>query len=259
MAGQTPNQLRRPRISSRTTPLVLLWSAIIAFGFPAYSALGQESTESPAKPERRWLVTLSVGTTSSGPAGDIESAMTASGFNKTLDFFGKTEYPTSKTGAIGIPWMVSLNYAVRTHAVKPDVLLGVIVSDAPIGMTTGYREPLLFLEIDYSVFTISPTVSVRFADVVHLGIGPALYNAKCHQETGTVSQSATKVGVLLDFGLSFPAHSRFFAIVSVQYRYVGNMTIGPFEEEFLNTSAAMPATSVSYNHSFVSIGMGIRL
>jgi hypothetical protein len=261
MAGRTANRLTRPRMSLRTASLVVLWSTIITFGFPAYSALGQEGVDSPAKPERRCHVTLSLGTTSSGPAGDIESAMVASGFNETLDFLGRTEYPFSRTGISGIPWMISLNYAIRQNAIKPTVLLGVIVSDAPIGMTFGYREPLLFLDIDYSVFTISPTVSVQFADVFHLGIGPALYTAKSQQTGGTltVSQSATKVGALLDLGLSYPPHSRFFAILSVQYRYVGKTTIGPFESSLGDSSATMPATSVSYSHSFVSVGMGIRL
>jgi hypothetical protein len=262
MGSQTSKRWRKTGMPWRIiTPL--LSSAIIAFGLPAYSVLGQESTESPTKPERRWLVTLSLGTTSSGPAGDIESAMVASGFDETLDFLGKIEHPFSRTGIgkIGNPWMISLNYALRPHEVKPDVLLGLIVSDAPIGMTLGLHEPFLLLDIDYSVFTISPTVSIRLADVFHLGIGPALYKTECHQ-TGfmeTVSQSATKVGALFDLGLSFPAHSRFFAIVSVQYRYVGNMTIGPFESKHGDNAATMPAISASYNHYFVSVGMGIRL
>jgi hypothetical protein len=251
-------------MSCRTTYLVFLSVAVMAFGFPAHPVLGQESADSPTKAERRWLLTLSLGTTSGGPATDIESAMVASGFNKRIFFGATTTFPSSNTGSgvIGSPWMISLQHAIRQNATRPTVLLGLIVSDAPIGTTTGLHEPYLFLDIDYSVFTIAPTVSVRFADVVHLGIGPALYKVESWQTvitTETLSQSATKVGFLVYFGLSYPAHSRFYAILSVQYRYVGNMTIGPFESKLGDNAATMPATSVSYNHSFVSVGMGIRL
>jgi opacity protein-like surface antigen len=200
-------------------------------------------------------VTLSLGTTSSGPANDIEEAMIASGFNHD---WGWGESPSSVTGWGGVAWMIALQY--RTN---PRLSLGVVVSNAPIGHTSGEHSPLNVLSVDYSVSTLSPTVSYRFSDYLHLGIGPAIYSAEASSEdlvgTESGSQSATKFGILLDFGLSIPAHSRFFAIFSAQYRYVGNMTIGPFESTFLQDSATMPATSVSYNHYFVSVGLGIRL
>lgn len=247
-------------MSYRTTYLVVLSSAVIALGFPAHPVLGQESTASPTKAERRWLLTLSLGTTSSGPAADIENAMIASGFNKTSEGWGSSvEHPSSRTGNgyTGYPWMIAVQ-----NRIKPRLLLGVIVSDAPIGMTFGMHDPYLFLFVEYSVFTVSPTVSYQVADGVHVGIGPAIYVAKSSQDKAgreVNSQSATKFGVLLDAGLSIPAHSRFFAIASLQYRYVGNTTIGPFESRIGNYSATMPATSVSYDHLFVSVGMGIRL
>jgi len=246
-------------MSHRTACLAILSIGIIAFGLAAYPALGQESTNSSTKPERRWVLTLSLGTTSSGPATDIESAMVASGFNKTSTVLGTTAHPFSRTGAgvTGEPWMISVQ-----NKIKPPLLLGVIVSDAPIGETLGMHDPYLFLFIDYSVFTVSPTVSYQVADVLHLGIGPAIYTVKSHRNDApgeADSQSATKFGVLLDVGLSIPAHSRFFAIASLQYRYVGNTTIGPYEVSGYQSSATMPATSVSYNHFFLSVGMGIRL
>lgn len=248
-------------MSSWTGYLALLSSALIALGLPADPAFGQERADSPTRPDRRWLVTLSLGTTSNGPATDIEEAMIASGFDEPSPGLGSPiANPFSKTGfgMTGEPWMVALYNRARSH-----LLLGVVVSDAPIGFTDGMHDPWIFLSVRYSVFTVSPTVSYQFSDSFHLGIGPAMYIAECRDEpspgTEAESQSVTKVGVLLDAGLSIPAHSRFFAIFSAQYRYVGNMTIGPFESTFLQYSATMPATSVSYNHYFVSVGLGIRL
>jgi hypothetical protein len=248
-------------MSHRNTHFVIFSSAIIGFGLPAYPAIGQESADSVDEIEPRWLVKLSLATTSSGPAADIEKAMVASGFNQASPAFvgPPIAHPFSRTGfgQIGSPWMIALHYSIR-----PPFLLGVIMSNAPIGTTHGYRGPLLFLFINYSVFAISPTVSVQFADVLHLGIGPAIYIAKSSQTNTGIeaeSKSATKIGALLDLGLSIPAHSLLFAIVSLQYRYVGKSDIGPYEARVGNAAATMPASSVSYDHTFIAVGVGITL
>ncbi len=254
--------IRRFTMSFRTAYLVILSSTVIALVLPVCPATAQESADTQNEIEHRWLVTFSLATTSSGPANDIQKAMVASGFNQTSSggfFGGPVAHPFSRTGfgAIGFPWMIALRYSTRSP-----FLLGVTVSNAPIGTTLGYRDPYLFLFINYSVFTISPTVSVQFADVLHLGIGPAIYFAKSSQDnagTEAGSKSAAKVGLLMDVGLSIPARSLFFPIVSLQYRYVGKVAIGPFESRFINSAATMPTSSVSYNHTFIAVGMGLRL
>lgn len=249
-------------MSYRNPCLATLCSVIIALGCPVFPAIAQESADTLNEIEHPWLVTLSFATTSSGLAADIEKAMVASGFNQTCPgsfLGGPVAHPFSRTGfgVIGSPWMIALRYSIR-----PAILLGVTVSNTPIGTTLGYRDPYLFLFINYSVFTISPTASVQFASVLHLGIGPAIYIAKFSQdnaETEAATQSAVKVGLLLDAGLSIHARSLFFAIVSLQYHYAGKVTIGSFESRLSNSARTMPASSVSYNHTFIAVGMGLRL
>lgn len=250
-------------MSYRYAYLVILSSAIIAFGLPAYKAICQERADSLTETEHRWLVTLSLATTSSGPAADIEKAMVASGFNQTSygGFFssGPIAHPFSRTGfgEIGSPWMIGLHYSIR-----PPLSLGVIVSNTPIGTTIGYHDPYLFLFVDYSVFTISSIVSIQFLDILHIGIGPAVYNTKSYQDNAGVaaeSKSVAKIGALLDIELSIPAHSHLFGVVSIQYRYVGKVDIGPFESRLGDSAATIPATNGSYDHTFIAIGVGLRL
>ena len=237
--------------------IAILFSAVIFFGLPVYQALGQVKTDSLTENEHRSLlsVSLSLGTASSGPAADLEEAMVLSGFNKTTPggfFGGPVANPFSRTGSgtIGLPWMIDLRYSPG-HL----ILLGAIVSDAPIGETDGYHDPSLSLSIKYSVFTIASTVSLQFADCFHMGVGPAIYIAESNAEI----KSATKLGALFDAGLSIPAYSRIFFVVSFQYRSVGNLDIGPIEARIGNFAATMPASSVSFDHSLIAVGMGTRL
>ncbi len=188
--------------------------------------------------------------------------MVAAGFNRPSSSFGgpPITHPFSQTGANGS----GLSWEVDVHrAVGPNLLLGLLVSDAPIGVTYGNHDPYLFLNLTYSAFTVAPTVAFRVSDNLHVGIGPAIYSVKVSQGLSgggeTKSQSATKVGALLDLGLKFPAQSRVFALVSLQYRYVGRTRIGPFVSSFNENSATLPATDVSFNHFFASAGVGVRL
>jgi len=246
----------------RINLLVALCGAIIACALAARPASAQDGANPTAKPAYRWDVTLSLGTTSSGPAGDIEDAMRASGFDDTSPEISGTRgyaHPFSYTGFTheGASWMIAAHYVVN-----PRNEVGLIVSDAPIGRTYGFHEPFNYIDIHYSARTVAPTLSVRLSDAFYVGVGPALYTTKASQGyyyAGAVrSYSATKVGALVEVGASVPVRLRFFVTASLQYRYVGNATIGPFESAVPDHPATLPATSVSFNHVFVSIGVGVR-
>jgi hypothetical protein len=242
---------------------VILTSIVIPFSLSIYSAFGQEKTDSIAVNENRSFlsVSLSLASTSSGPAADLEDAMVVSRFNQASPGFfgGPVAHPFSRTGLgeIGTPWMIALQYSIIPH-----LLLGVTLSNAPIGMTLGYRDPLLFLFINYSIFTIASTASLRLTDGLHLGVGPSVYIAESHQDNvGKIvdRKSTVKLGILLDIGLSIPARSRFFGVVSFQYRYVGKVDTGPFKATPDNSAAMMPASRVNFNHIFIAAGVGVRL
>lgn len=241
----------------RQSLLLIFLDAAAALVLTVYPAIAQEGADTVKQTERRWLVTLSFGITSSGPAADIEKAMNASQFNQTLPaglFGGPTAHPFSRIPSIS--WVTALRYSM-----SPLIDLGLIISNAPMWETHGYSNPDFFLYINSSVFTIAPTASLKFIDILHFGIGPALFVTTVNQGGGLedISQSATKVGFLLDAGLAVPARSSFFFNVSLQYRLVGKVTIGPYVSRLSNDGKTMPSSNVNYNHLFIAAGMGLRL
>ncbi len=241
--------------------LAIVCAALAACGLAGTAALAQEGE--PAEPQRQysWLLIAAPGTTSGGPASDIERAMRAAGFGAmSPGFDDPVEHPFSRTGngIIGPNWMLAAH-----RSVAPRLLVGLTVSDAPIGVTYGWRNPALALDLQYSVATLAPTLSYELSKAVRLGAGPALYRTEVRQERSgsgfLKTQSATKVGALAELGVSLPADSRVCVALSLQYRLVGHVTIGPFESTVGQYSATFPATSVKYDHFFVGVGVGVRL
>lgn len=207
---------------------------------------------------KRWSISLSLATTSSGPAEDIEKAMVASGFNETTyNFFrqGNIQHPFSRTG---FDWFNRYSLMISAHyLLGPHFSVGVIVSESDIGRTHGACEGCL-LFIHYGVTTCAPVISGQ-AYGFRISIGPALYVVKSAQDQG-INQQANKIGFLLDFGLTFPEKSRFFVELKGQYRLVGETIIGPYEEKSLwdDVSSTFPAAKVNYNHWFLGGGIGFR-
>ena len=244
--------------------VLTFWSILVSY--PA-SGLTQNKTDEDHRGLKRWSISYCIGSTSSGPAGDIEKAMRAGGFNDTQvgGLFGGGEaiaHPFSKTGfgETGFPMLFELHYLIN-----PYFSIGAIISNSPIGQTLGYHDPLCDLFIDYSVATYAPVFSVR-AGVLRLGIGPAwnVMNAtRTDAEGVSPVEKVKKLGILLDLGLSIPRNSRFFVELKVQYRSVGKIEIGPYESkwetEFARASATFPRSKVNYSHLFYGIGIGFRL
>ena len=142
--------------------------------------------------------------------------------------------------------------AIHYSAAQP-FWLGATLGNTPMGTTYGYRDPYIFLETTYSVFMIALTTAVRYGEVLQLGIGPAIY-----VRTPSL-QDDTGIGVLVDASLSIPHNSLFYGMVSFQYRYVGNVVIGPFHSKPGGSSATMDAITANYNHTLIALGFGFRL
>lgn len=206
--------------------------------------------DSTSVTQHQFQITISIGTTSSGPAIDIENAMPISGFNQ----------PESHTGisGIGLSWIFSTRYLIH-----PPFSLGLLISNAPIGKTKGYRLDNLDLTIHYSVITVSTIGSVTYKNLICVGVGPAVYIAKSAQSTpgGLIDvNKSTKIGALLDFAISIPLFSDVYADLAFQYRLVGKADIGPFTvRPTIGEPVIMPKLSGNYNHALISIGVGIWL
>lgn len=217
--------------------------------------LAQEARQPRESQLRRWSVSYSLAGTFLGPAGDIENAMRRDGFARTGNsFFGRTTvYPLTN----GAPsWMVNVKYYF-----KSPFALSVLLGNTNFGYTAGYAGGFLTLSIENSAFVIAPVVSINEYDVLRIGIGPSLYFISVNDEerdpqNSTYSQ--TKIGFMLDIGLRITGLAGFFADLTVQYRRVGNVEIGPFTAEFLDNSAVLSKASINFDHSLIGVGIGRR-
>jgi len=216
---------------------------------------------------RRWAVSAYLGTTSSGPAKDLENAMKATGFDQIFEWYWGTQgpfysdpYPDSHTGIrmYRLPWMLKIHYSL-----KPLFGVGLVFSNTEIGETHGFNEATGRLNIKYSVNTFSPIVSVQ-ALGIQFGVGPALYIANSFGEVisggmDPEEKNYRKIGFLIDSGFAFPPKkTRFFLEIKIQYRAVGQVKVGPYEIRTNEDFKIFPTTEVNYNHWFIGAGMGIR-
>src|SRR5215203_5276119 len=140
--------------------------------------LGQQPAASPdarAASPRRWTVAIVTGPTSSGPAGEIETAMRNAGLSDDeLNFFSTNgrliPHPFSRTewGDSGFPWLLDVHCTVRPrHGVC------VIVSEGMAGMTGGYRKPSEARVLEYVGNMRRPVFSSEPRPCGRVGAGPA--------------------------------------------------------------------------------------
>ena len=161
------------------------------------------------KPVRRWSLSFSLGTTSSGPAGAVEDAMIRDGFDETSPggwwHRGPVEHPYSHTGfgGSGFPWSIQMEYYVNQ---KCDAAL--LISHNPIGETAGYRaDPETHLYINYCSTVISPLFLYKPFRILYVGLGPALFINKIRQKSlGKIicREQKSHFGVLLQASLQYP-------------------------------------------------------
>ncbi len=235
-----------------------LFIIMLSFLFIGYTSLifAKENSNNPRSKLRPWSISLCLATTSSGPADDIEKAMIDARFNDT-SLATLVDHPFSRTGfgETGTLWTIGFNYIF-----KAPFGVGIIFSEAPIGASHGHQIPSKYLFVFYSVRTYSPVLFLQ-AKWLHAGIGPALYYAMSYSgimRPKKVHTNSTKLGFLIDFGFDFPEKSKFFVAFKAQYRYVGQIEIGPYEEKSIHGIATFPATKVNYNHWLIGVGVGFR-
>jgi hypothetical protein len=231
----------------------------------ALPVAAQEPSFLGPRPDRKWEGSAVVGTTSSGPASDLEDAMRAAHFdeNRGSCVFGLcfpgVNHPFSRTGfgEIGFPWTVSgRRWLSSWYGV------GLSGGFSEIGTTFGQRRDSgEFLFLQYSVATVAPLLIIRPAHWLHTGIGPAfLISTFTTASTSSPDQAQTRrsAGLLWEAGIALPPRSRVFGEVLVQYRHVGRVDVGPFDATNPPTTATLPITNVQMNHWFLGVGTGVR-
>lgn len=244
--------------------IIKLTISIVVTVYPI-SMLALDDNHNSSQTKRRWSVSVYLGSSSSGPAEEWEKAMKAHGFNQTcvIDWFpwggiSKTTYPSShtKVACYRLPWMLKAHYSL-----KPPFGVGLVYSNTEIGDTSGYTKTTSRFDIEYSVNTFSPVVSVQVIGF-QFGIGPALYmvNSIGKRHGEILGEKRTrKIGLFTDFGFAVPTDkSRLFFEIKIQYRAVGQIKVGSYEIRTTEDLVIFPASNINYNHWFIGGGIGIR-
>ena len=170
------------------------------------------------------------------------------------------DHPYSLTGVNfqkGTPWMLTTYYRFKSPFV-----IGAIFSRTQIGTTYGHRTNGAigtYLDISYAITTFSSVLAIQVKNILQIGMGPALYSPQTSADgfrTFDRSSIDSRLGLLIDFSLSVPSRSHFFGEVKIQYRKVGQVMVGPWNQEGL-TSSTLGAVDVNYDHWFFGLGFGL--
>ena len=211
-----------------------------------------------------WQVSFTIGSTSPGPAGDVEKAMINNGFDGTSPggwFGGPVDHPNSKSGfgQTGIPWDLQIRFQVKKRF---DMLF--VTGNNPIGYTTGYNtDTRRYIFMNYYSFLISPVILYKFLQIAAVGMGPALNITKLDLQSGgeTVeSDKENKFGLVAAGMLSFPKKSRIFLNFNVQFRWIPSDKYGPFKNPYhTQGSTILNSFNADFSHLFIGLGLGFRI
>jgi len=230
---------------------------------PKPASHSKSAGEKSINQKRKWSLSFTLGTTSSGPAADIEKAMRNSNFDETSPggfFGGPVAHPFSKTGfgETGAPLSISVRYEFNNI-----FDFGLLINHSPIGISSGYRSnPTAFLDLNYTVASISPMLWFNHMKILKLGMGFGLFMNKLEQEdVGEIikSEKKIKLGAVFQASLIFPEETRFFVKINGQFRYIGKSSFGPFTTGHGNEKIIFPEFKADFSHFFVGFGFGIRI
>ena len=219
-------------------------------------ALAQDSKGETRRSLRRWSFSYSIGGVGGGPAGDLENGMIAGGFADSSGglFSHKViEHPFSTAGASKT---LQVHYLFKGH-----LSVGAVWSQSEFGETLGYHSPGCYLFIDGSAETYAAVIAIN-SDGFRLGLGPSWNRIKAFRsDAGNPAgeKVANRLGLLFDVSLCIPARSRVFVELAAQYKFVGNMSVGPYVASYLGASATFPSTKANFNHFVIGLGLGFRL
>ena len=222
----------------------------------------QEQGNSGTHKIKNWSIATYVGWSVGGPCKQTEEAMIINGFDDNRSgggWFGGYSIDHPYTERNPKPsLMISIKYYLKTP-----FTIGIAGGFTELGSTHGYKKEDSGgkIDIDFSVYNISLIFSYNVYDIVRIGIGPSVFFTKAwessyHYEGIDVEYKHTKVGFLVDFGFRIPRKSLFFFELNGQYRYVGKVDIGPFNENPYRDP--FPKTAVKYNHGFIGVAFGVR-
>jgi len=215
---------------------------------------------------RRWEVSATLGWAAAERASQsLEESMIVAGFDETSPaycfvFCVEAQSHPRTIGTRSSTITITLSYTARSWL----QLRGIYAPGGAMKSTIGHRADG---STSGSSLALTPSVSaVAFVPVLTLdgvlraGVGPSLNVIEL--AGGEDSHRRTRVGVLVDAGLTFPPRSRFFVEITAQYRYVPPVEMGPFRapasEIFAGDGSILPQARVDLRYAALSLGGGIR-
>jgi len=241
--------------------LALVSAAAILCGAPPAAA-----DEPPPQPDRAWFVELALGEAVGGPADDLEDAMRAAGLDDYMeDWLGGngSSYPrssdegTSLWGAAGrrlgdSRWSVGLGFG-RTE-------LGTVSGNRNI---EGEPPGSFHIYSEVEMLTLAPVAWFKPVPAVRLGAGLALNRVDTQlgrSYTGNLDdESSWEPGLLVEAAVNAPVASRFYFLAVLQYRWLDDGTMGPWQETASTGEVvAFPETEVELAHGYYAVGLGVR-
>ena len=111
------------------------------------------------------------------------------------------------------------------------------------------------------MLTIAPMVWYQVAPAARLGAGIAVNRVDTSIGAYySVNESRSwEPGILVEAAVTYPPASRFYFLMLVQYRWLQDGTIGPWQDEASTGEVAVfPESEVALSHGFVGAGVGIR-
>lgn len=230
---------------------------IILTGFCISKAHAQKVDSESQVLGKRWSVSFLTGTSTGGPAGDLEEAMEVNGFGQRdpggciFGFcFGEKDFPDTTTPvliSVTIKYQLNRNYAMSLNYSKSD-----------FGETAGYNSRVRRLYISNTLKSISPVISVGVHDLLALGVGPALHFIEVDGGSPKTVYSETKLGAIANLNFKIPRKSTFYFTLNLQYKIVGNVSVGPFRKEHLDEAATLNRVKLNYNELAKEFGIGFR-
>jgi len=217
------------------------------------------------KPERSWSLEFALGPSFGGPTDDIEDAMRAAGFDDTMDLgeWGESSYPHT-SGDDGSVWG-----AARRKLGDERWQVGVGFGWTSFGDVWGNQnvegpplEPIVtYSEIE--MLTIAPMAWFQPLPAIRFGAGLAMNQVDTslgnkYPEHFTDS-SSWEPGLTVEVAVTAPVASRFYFLALLQYRWLQDGTIGPWQDTASTGEVVVfPESEVTLSHALVAVGLGIR-
>jgi hypothetical protein len=241
--------------------VVLAGCAVLPLG-PSLAAA--DEPRSP-KPVRNWSIEFALGASIGGPLDDIESAMEAAGFGDDIDLgqeWGEIKYPIHSSDSSSA-WG-----AVRRRVGDGRWMLGLGAGWTNFGSVIGNHnvegEPYARVSLDSEVemMTLAPMAWYQVLPAARLGAGIAAnrVDTSVGQSYGIVNDSSSwEAGLVVEAAVTYPPASRFYFLMLVQYQWLQDGTIGPWQDEASNGEVVVfPESEVALSHGLVAVGLGIR-